>query len=139
VAILAGTSAPVLRVWRGVAMTAAVIYTVALIGAGPFVARTHSARDLAEYFNASGTLPPRIFVFNQRLSFVYYLRPELRAQLRQDQIRSISVEELSTMKPFPRGGVVAVPADLATERLPQIPQLAVAKHHLAGRYLVVAP
>jgi len=139
VAILAAASAPVMRVWRGVAATAAVIYAVALIGAGPFVARTHSSRDLAEYFNASGKLPSRIFVFNQRLSFVYYLRPELRAQLHQDQVRSISVEALAAMEPFPHGAVVVVPADLAAGGLPHIPPLADAKHHVAGRYLVVVP
>jgi 4-amino-4-deoxy-L-arabinose transferase-like glycosyltransferase len=136
-AILAAASAPVTRVWRGVATAATVVYAGAVMGAGPFVARTHSARDVAEYFNASGQLPPRIFVFDQRLSFVYYLRPELRAQLRENQVRSISLEELAAMEPLPHGAVVAVPADLAAGRLPRIPQLAGAKRHVAGRYLLV--
>ena len=60
-------------------------------------ARAHSSRDLAGYFNSTERLPAMIFVFDQRVSFVYYLRPDVRRQLHADQIRSVSVEELAAM------------------------------------------
>jgi 4-amino-4-deoxy-L-arabinose transferase-like glycosyltransferase len=139
IAVLAALSAPTSRVWRQVAIVTTVVYAATVLAFGPFISRTHSARDIAGYFNASDTLPTTVFVFDQRVSFVYYLRPDLRARLRRDQIRSVSVEELSAMRPFPSGAVVAIPADLAAARLPRIPPLAGATRHIAGRYLVVAP
>ena len=139
IAILAAASAPTARTRMAIAIASTAIYLVALVTVGPSIARTHSARDLAAYFNASGRVPATIFVFDQRVSFVYYLRPEVRRQLQRDQIRSVSVEELASMQPFPRDAVVTVPADLAATRLPGIPQLANARREMVGRYLVVSP
>jgi 4-amino-4-deoxy-L-arabinose transferase-like glycosyltransferase len=139
IAILAAASAPAMRAWRAVFVATAVVYGVALAAFGPSVARAHSARDLAAYFNASRHVPSTIFVFDQRVSFVYYLRPDLRRQLRDDHVRSVSVEDLAAMRPFPHDAVVTVPADLAATRLPRIPQLANAQRDVAGRYLVVTP
>jgi hypothetical protein len=138
IAILAAASEPAVRTWRTVAIASTAIYFIALVAFGPSVARAHSARDLADYFNASGRLPSTIFVFDQRVSFVYYLRPEMRAQLHQDQVRSVSVEELAAMQPFPPEAVVTVPADIAESRLSRIPQLAHARRDAVGRYLVVS-
>ena len=73
-----------------------------------------------------------------RVSFVYYLRPEVRRELRDDQVQSVSVEQLSAMQPFPSDVVVAIPADLVG-RLSRIPQLANASRQAAGRYVVVMP
>jgi hypothetical protein len=128
-----------MRTWRVVLIGTAAAYAVALFVFGPAVARSHSARDLAGYFNEAGRVPATVFVFDQRVSFVYYLRPELRRQLHQDGVRSVSVEELAAMQPFPRDAVVTVPVDLAASRLPRIPRLANAQRHVAGRYLVVSP
>jgi hypothetical protein len=139
IAIMAAASIRSMRTWRIVLIATAATYAVALFAFGPPVARTHSSRDLAGYFNAAGQMPSTIFVFDQRVSFVYYLRPDLRRQLQKDQIRSVSVEELAAMQPFPRDAVVTVPIDLAAPRLPRIPGLMNAEHHVAGRYLVVTP
>jgi hypothetical protein len=139
IAILAAQSSRAMRTWRVVAIATTTTYALALAIAGPSVARAHSARDLADYFNSSGRLPATIFVFDQRVSFVYYLRPEVRRQLHEEQIRSVSVEELAAMQPFPRDAVVALPSDLAPTRLRRIPQLASAPRHQAGRYVVVSP
>jgi 4-amino-4-deoxy-L-arabinose transferase-like glycosyltransferase len=139
IAILAAASLRAIRTWRAVSFAAAATYAVALFVFGPPMARTHSSRDLADYFNASGRLPASIFVFDQRVAFVYYLRPDVRRQLHADQVRSVSVEELVAMQPFPADAVVTVPTDLAAPRLPQIPQLANASRRVAGRYLVVSP
>jgi 4-amino-4-deoxy-L-arabinose transferase-like glycosyltransferase len=139
IAILAAASAATARTRFVVAVASTAIYLVALVPFGPSVARSHSARDLAAYFNVSGRVPATIFVFDQRVSFVYYLRPELRRQLRDNHVRSVSVEELAAMRPFPHDAVVTLPADLAATRLPRIPQLANARRDVAGRYLVVTP
>ncbi|HEY3158300.1 MAG TPA: glycosyltransferase family 39 protein [Vicinamibacterales bacterium] len=139
VAIMAAVSIERIRTWRIVPVITAATYAVALFVFGPAVARTHSSRDLAAYFNAAGQVPATIFVFDQRVSFVYYLRPELRHRLHQDGVRSVSVEELAAMEPFPPDAVVTVPIDLAAPRLPRIPGLANAQHLVAGRYLVVTP
>lgn len=139
IAILAAGSALAARTWFAVAAASTAIYLAVLLTVGPSVARAHSSRDLADYFNASRRVPATIFVFDQRISFVYYLRPEVRRQLREDQIRSVSVEELAAMQPFPPDSVVTVPTDLAAARLPQIRQLADARREVVGRYLVVTP
>jgi hypothetical protein len=73
-----------------------------------------------------------------RVSFVYYLSPDVRRHLKDDQIQSVSVEQLSAMQPFPSDAVVALPADLSG-RLSRIPQLANASRQAAGRYVVVKP
>jgi 4-amino-4-deoxy-L-arabinose transferase-like glycosyltransferase len=139
VAILAAISPMSQRAWRAVALATAATFAAAVVLFGLAVARSHSARDLADDFNAEGRLPSTIFVFDQRVSFVYYLRPDIRRQLHDGSIRSVSVEELAAMQPFPQGAVVTVPIDLAATRLPRIPQLASAQRHVAGRYLVVSP
>jgi len=139
IAIMAAASLRSMRTWRAVSLATAATCAVALFVFGPAVARSHSARDLAGYFNEAGRVPATVFVFDRRVSFVYYLRPDLRRQLREDQIRSVSVEELAAMQPFPRDAVVTVPIDLAAPRLPRIPRLANAQRHVAGRYLVLAP
>ncbi len=113
-------------------------YVLAFALLGPPLAQAHSARDLAGYFSASDRLPRTIYIMDDRVSFVYYLRPEVRRELSDDQIQSVSVEQLSAMQPFPRDAVVAIPADLV-DRLSRIPQLANASRQAAGRYIVVKP
>jgi 4-amino-4-deoxy-L-arabinose transferase-like glycosyltransferase len=139
IAILAARSPKTTRAWVTPVVATAAIYALALAVFGPSAARAHSARDLADYFNSAGRLPGTIFVFDQRVSFVYYLQPSLRNQLNTDQVRSVSVEQLAVMQPFPRDAVVTVPRDLAESRLSRIPALAHAARHAAGRYVVVSP
>ena len=129
---------PAATAWPRLVVATGATYAMAFALLGPPMARAHSARDLAGYFNASGRLPGSIFIMDERVSFVYYLRPELRRELHADQIRSVSVEQLAAMQPFPRDAVVALPADLAG-RLSRVPQLANAPHQAAGRYVVVSP
>ena len=138
IAILAATAGLSMRAWRGMVAGAAIVYAMALFAFGPVVARAHSARELAGYFNVH-PLPSTIFVFDQRVSFVYYLSPFVRSQLHADQVRSVSVEELEAMQPFPQDAAVTLPTDLAATRLPRILQLANGHRDVAGRYLVVYP
>jgi hypothetical protein len=138
IAILAAASLSSLRVWRAVAVASTAVYLAALVLFGQSVARDHSARDLAAYFNSS-SLPKTIFIFDQRVSFVYYLQPDIRRQLRADQIQSVSVEQLTAMQPFPHDAVVTIPTDLASDRIPRIPPLAHATWDHAGRFAVLIP
>src|SRR4029077_18850991 len=117
ISILAARSPKTTRAWLTPVVATAAIYALALAVFGPSAARAHSARDLADYFNSAGRLPGTIFVFDQRVSFIYYLQPSLRNPLDTDQVRSVSVQQFAAMQPFPRDAVVTVPADLAENRL----------------------
>jgi 4-amino-4-deoxy-L-arabinose transferase len=139
IAIVASRSDAVVRHWRPVAVAMAAVYVTALITAGPSLARSHSAIDLTEYFNNAGQLPSRMFVMEYRVSFVYYLRPDVRARMHRDQIESFLGAELVTMEPFPKDAVLALPADLADERLARLPQLANAHRRRIGRYVLISP
>jgi len=116
-----------------------VVDVTALLTAGSSLARSHSAIDLTEYFNNAGQLPSRLFVMEYRVSFVYYLRPDVRARMHRDQIESFLGAELATMQPFPNDAVLALPADLADARLARLPQLANAHRKQVGRYLLISP
>jgi 4-amino-4-deoxy-L-arabinose transferase len=139
IAIVASRSNTAVRQWRPVAVAMAVIYATAVITAGPSTARSHSAIDLTQYFNNAGQLPSRLFVMEYRVSFVYYLRPDVRARMHRDQIQSFLGAELVTMQPFPKDAVLALPADLADARLAGLPQLADAHRKQVGRYLLISP
>jgi hypothetical protein len=139
IAIVASRSDTVVRHWRLVAVAMAAVYMTALITAGPSLARSHSAIDLTEYFNNAGQLPSRMLVMEYRVSFVYYLRPDVRARMHRDQIESFLGAELVTMQPFPKDAVLALPADLADERLARLPQLANAHRRRIGRYVLISP
>ena len=124
--------------WTQLVVAGTATYALAFATLGPVLAHAHSARDLATHFNATGLLPATVYVMDQRVSFVYYLRPDLRRHLRPDQIRNVSVEQFAALQPFPRDAVVALPADLAG-RLSRVNQLKDARRQMAGRYVVVSP
>jgi len=68
------------------ALQFAVVMTVVL----PPVAATTSARDLACHFNRLGRLPSKLLIAEARIgSLVFYLEPELRAALREDQLKQV--------------------------------------------------
>ena len=68
------------------ALQFAVVMTVVL----PPVAATTSARDLAYHFNRLGRLPSKLLIAEARIgSLVFYLEPELRAALREDQLKQV--------------------------------------------------
>jgi 4-amino-4-deoxy-L-arabinose transferase-like glycosyltransferase len=139
IAILASRSTSLLRHWRSVAGVSAVVYAAALVSAGLAVARGHSAIDLSNHFNNAGGLPNRLFVMEHRVSFAYYLRPEIRARIREDQIETVTLDQLAVMQPFPSDAVLALPADLADARLARLPQLVNAHRTRVGRYLLISP
>jgi 4-amino-4-deoxy-L-arabinose transferase-like glycosyltransferase len=129
---------PAAYAWPRLVAATGVTYVLAFVLLGPPLAQAHSARDLAGYFTAPGRLPRTVYIMDGRVSFVYYLRPDVRRELQEDQIQSVSVEQLAAMQPFPGNAVVALPADLVG-RLSGVPQLANAPRLPAGRYIVVEP
>lgn len=139
VAIVAAQSGTVLRQWRPVAAAITIVYLGAIVTAGPTVAYTHSSTDLTEHFNTAGQLPASMFVMENRVAFVYYLRPDVRARMHRQQIQSFTLDELEAIRPFPTDAVLALPADLADARLKRLPQLANGYRKRVGRYLLLAP
>lgn len=116
-AIVASVVAPLpLIAWRAgrwqAALTAATLslatqFIVVIAMIVPPVAETCSARELAEYFNRRGQLPPRLVVVEGRLgSLVFYLDPQLRAGLTADRLQAWPASELPPPRP---GDVLAVP------------------------------
>jgi len=74
----------------------------------PPLSRTVTAQPLAEFFNAQGTLPPRmVFVQGRVGSFVFYLHPALREQLRRRPPERKLLCELPS--PLPKETVFIVP------------------------------
>ncbi len=60
----------------------------------PQVALALSGRDLAEYFNRTRELPPRIEVAQERVgSVIFYLAPDLRAQLQPGQVMNQDIDD----------------------------------------------
>jgi 4-amino-4-deoxy-L-arabinose transferase-like glycosyltransferase len=139
IAILASRSQKLVRHWRPVAIATAALYVTAILVAGPALARGHSSIDLTRYFNDEGQLPNHVFVMESRISFAYYLRPDVRARMHRDQVESFTLDELSEIRPFPKDAVLALPADLAERRLARLPELANGFRKQVGRYLLIAP
>jgi 4-amino-4-deoxy-L-arabinose transferase-like glycosyltransferase len=139
VAIVAARSDTVRRQWRPVAIAMTIVYVGAIVTAGPTVAYTHSSTDLTDYFNNEGRLPASIFVMENRVAFVYYLRPDVRARMHREQIQNFTLDELEAIRPFPTDAVLALPADLADTRLKRLPQLANGSRKRVGRYVLLSP
>lgn len=75
----------------------------------PHVAENSSARGLAEYFNEQDKAPGDLIVVDERQgTVVFYLRPELRRQLRTRQIRTVLREHLAADPNLARGATVVI-------------------------------
>jgi hypothetical protein len=139
IAIVVARSDALVRHWRQGAIAIAIVYVGGIVTAGRTVAYTHSSTDLTEYFNSEGRLPESMFVMENRVAFVYYLRPDVRARMRREQIQNFTLDELEAIRPFPKGAVLALPADLADVRLRRLPQLANGHRKQIGRYVLLWP
>ncbi len=99
----------------------------------PPVAQASSARDLAEYYNRAGELPPRLAFVNERLgSFIFYLEPALRATATEARVFGVSFENLAAEWTRP-GTVVVVPVKVAD----RVQSLGTARRRI-GHYLLFA-
>jgi 4-amino-4-deoxy-L-arabinose transferase-like glycosyltransferase len=67
---------------------------VALMLVAPHAATWMTSRDLAATLNSAGTLPPRVWVIDERIgSLIFYLDPTLRAQATPDRVDAASFAE----------------------------------------------
>ncbi|MBX9789484.1 MAG: glycosyltransferase family 39 protein [Pirellulales bacterium] len=88
------------------ALTFLVIMTVLI----PPVAESQSARTLAQHYNRQGRLPSKLIIADERLgSILFYLSPELRRQLRGDQILACRFSQWDGVTDLPPDSVLAIP------------------------------
>ena len=67
---------------------------VALMMVAPHAATWMTSRDLAATLNSAGTLPPRVWIVDERIgSLIFYLDPPLRAQATPDRVDAASFPE----------------------------------------------
>jgi 4-amino-4-deoxy-L-arabinose transferase-like glycosyltransferase len=120
IAIAAGlTSLAPLWAWRAGRMrltvglaTATVCcqLTVLLWFALPQTAEALSARELAMYFNQTRDLPSRMMLSRERVgSVLFYLDPDLRAQLQPGQIANLDVGDPLPQPPMGTNEWIAIP------------------------------
>ena len=77
--------------WLAYASVYSLAATMMLV---PGMASWMTSKDLAAAINASGTLPPRISVVDERIgSFVFYLDPKLRAEVTRDRLDEATLAE----------------------------------------------
>jgi 4-amino-4-deoxy-L-arabinose transferase-like glycosyltransferase len=101
------------RKWRAM-LTASIASTAVQFFAAitfvlPPIAAQLTAKDLAAYLNARGSLPPRLVIAEERPgSLIFYLDPKLRARLAPGQIAQAGREQNLDLVPL---DVIAVPED----------------------------
>jgi 4-amino-4-deoxy-L-arabinose transferase-like glycosyltransferase len=102
----------------------------------PAVARALSARDLAMHFNNERTLPPRLWIVDERVgSVLFYLVPELRRQVTPDRVEGVALGQALIQGSGIPGTVVAIPGRTATRLrdrvdLERVPSVAAGKYVL---------
>jgi 4-amino-4-deoxy-L-arabinose transferase-like glycosyltransferase len=122
--------------WAWAALGMAAQFAVALTIALPPVAQRQSARDLADYFNRLGRLPPRLFVVEERIgSLVFYLDHDLRSKTREGQMLSLSLGPDQPPTVFGPDDLLAVPDRALAKALPRL-GLAATPYQQAGHYRI---
>ncbi len=121
--------------WRAMltaaTLSTAVQFVVVMTFVLPPVAAGFSARDLAGYFNRTGTLPPKLLIAEERIgSLVFYLDDDLRAGLYKDQFQQVHLGEFPSVEP---GTVVVVP-EQHVDWLARYANLNNLAYESAGRY-----
>ena len=93
--------------WLAQASLCSIIATMTLV---PRVAAWMTGKDLAAAINASGTLPSRVSVLDERIgSFVFYLQPALRAEATRQRLDEATfTEAIARARHDPEDAVIAV-------------------------------
>ncbi|HID75703.1 MAG TPA: glycosyltransferase family 39 protein [Planctomycetaceae bacterium] len=124
--------------WAG-SLSIAAQFAVGFAWIGPVAAARYSAIDLATYLNRFDRLPDRLIVVEERIgSLVFYLRPDLRAQLKTGQFRAVRASAMHELAPVPRGGLIAV-AETRADEVARYMDLDAASFRRAGRYRLYTP
>ena len=102
---------PVARLTVGLAAaTVCCQMTVLLCFAFPQTAEALSARELAMHFNQTHELPSRMMLSRERVgSVLFYLDPDLRAQLQPGQIANLDVGDPLPQPPMGTNEWIAIP------------------------------
>jgi 4-amino-4-deoxy-L-arabinose transferase-like glycosyltransferase len=128
---------PAGRLLQGSVLAMAAVLMVALTFLLPPVARTLTARDLADWVNRRGALPERLWVVGERAgSFVFYLRPPLRAALTSDRFETVTFGQALALRGASSDTLLAYPED-AFARLERRVDLSHVPITRAGRYVLV--
>jgi hypothetical protein len=87
-----------------------VLALVGLMIVAPRAAAWMTSRDLAATLNAAGTLPPRLWIVDERIgSLIFYLDPPLRAQATPGRVDVASFPEAAMhARVDPDGTIIAV-------------------------------
>lgn len=114
-------------------------FTVIMAFIAPPAAAANSARDLAQYLNHLGELPSRIVIVEDRIgSLVFYLDPELRADLQKTQIESIRAWQMPELRVYEPDAVIAL-AEYKSQWTRKYIDLTAVEGQRAGRYRVYNP
>lgn len=114
----------------------AIAFTFIMAVLVPQIAPVTSAVDLARHFNQVGALPPQLLIAEERIgSFVFYLDPALRAELRSDRLDNCRLRDLAWHPVTTPGTLLAVP-ERSLHRGRKLLRLEEAKFTQAGRYRI---
>ena len=105
--------------------------------AAPYGGRWMTAKDLAAALNASGTLPPRVAILDERIgSVIFYLTPALHLEATPDRVTETSVPEaIERIRIDPVDAILAVRDDHAG-RLTRLFREPVKPDGRAGTFLI---
>ncbi|MGA2031120.1 MAG: glycosyltransferase family 39 protein [Thermoguttaceae bacterium] len=109
-------------------------FVIVMIWIMPVVATALSARDLARHFNQAGRLPAPLLLADERIgSLVFYLDPQLRANLQQGPLESIALGSLGIWSRAEPTAVVVLSERKARRIQRHLDLLSVACQHV-GRH-----
>ena len=112
-------------------LSAAGQFAAIVVFALPQVAEVVSARELARHFNRTGHVPSRVLVAEQRIgSLIFYLDADLRAELRDGQLRHAKLAKMSRLDDE---GMLVVPEE-KVRYARRFVDLSGVEYETAGRY-----
>lgn len=114
-------------------------FTVIMAFIAPPAATANSAIDLARYLNHLGELPSRIVIVEDRVgSLVFYLDPELRADLQKTRIEAVRAWQMPGLRVYEPDAVIAM-AEHRSAWTRRYIDLTAAEGQRAGRYRIYNP
>lgn len=115
------------------AFSMAAQFTIVMTLILPQAAERYTAWDLAEHFNNQERFPSRLFVVEERIgSVVFYLNPDLRADLSPDRLSRLLLDEPIELVP---GDAIAIPKEKLQKAI-DVLGLEDASFESAGRYRI---
>ena len=110
-----------------------------LVMSGPLqvIAEEFSERSLAQWINARGKLPEGLVMVGAKpASVIFYLRDDLRRQLKNDQFRFTNLNQLSSTEDLIDGTIVAVTKTALTRANAEQRTIPGAARHTVGQFVL---